>query len=304
MKRPNRVSTIMTRLSPILLALTSLATALVVASPGRAVAPLGAEFDGVDVKNRLGEKVDLDIPIVDRHGKTISLGDALAGDRPVLLTMNYYRCTSLCSVQLTELMETIAKMGWLPGEEKYRIVTLSFDPTDTSLIADGKRDTYTREVVRKAVAYADDDELSDADLKTRADALDWEFYVAREKSIRALSDTLGYYFRFEPATQQYAHSPVTYVLRPDGTINRYLFGLQVPTQDLRFALMETSDGQLGSFGEKVLLSCFAYDEDHGGYGAFAWGIMRLGAGGVAVLVGIFVFRQWRRERARRQLVSV
>lgn len=97
---------------------------------------------------------------------------------------------------------------------------------------------------------------------------------------------------------------MTYVLRPDGTINRYLFGMQIQPRDMTFALMETSDGQLGSFGEKILLSCFAFDEDHGGYGAFAWGIMRIGASGAALILGLFLLYQWRRERTRRQFAAV
>lgn len=273
-------------------------------SQSRAVAPLGSEFDGVDVKNKLGERVDLNIPIVDREGRTVSLGEALSGDnRPVLLTMNYYRCTTLCSAQLNELMKTIAGTGWLPGEEQFRIVTISFDPTDTSLVADGKRTTYTRELVRLLLERQGEEATEEA-IRARAESLDWEFYVAREKSIRALSETLGYYFRYDERSQQYAHSPVTYVLRNDGIINRYLFGISVPARDMKFALMETSEGTLGSFGEKILLSCFAYDEDHGGYGAFAWGFMRIGASAVAVLIAVFLLWQWRRERARRQLASV
>jgi protein SCO1/2 len=283
--------------------LAALALPFTGTSDVRAVAPLPAEFDGVDVRNKLGEKVDRDIPLVDRQGRTVSLGQALSGDKPVLLTLNYYRCTSMCSIQLNDLMETIAQSGWLPGEQPFRVVTVSFDPTDTSLVADGKRQTYTRELVR-AYLETRDEEATETEIARRAEALDWEFYVAREKSIRALSESLGYYFRYEPETQQYAHSPVTYVMRSDGTINRYLFGMKILPRDMTFALMETSDGQLGSFGEKILLSCFAFDEEHGGYGAFAWGIMRIGASGVAAILGIFLIRQWRRERARRQLAAV
>ncbi len=279
------------------LARSALTLLVALASDGDAwaVAPLPGQFDGVDVKNRLGERVDLDIPLVNRQGETKSVGQAIAGDRPVLLTLNYYRCTSLCSVQLNELMKTLADSEWLPGEQPFRVVTVSFDPTDTAVIAEGKREAYTRELVRAAADAAETD-LAPAALNARADALDWEFYVAREKSIRALTESLGYYFSFDATTQQYAHSPVTYVLRPDGTINRYLFGLTVSARDMKFALMESSEGTLGDFGEKILLSCFAWDEDHGGYAATAWTIMRVGASGAALVLGLFLLRYWRRER--------
>ena len=283
------------------------ATTVAAGGPARAVAPLPAQFDGVDVKNKLGQRVDLDIPLVSRAGETKSLGQVLAGDRPVLLTLNYYRCTSLCSVQLNELLKTLGEAAWLPGEQPFRVVTVSFDPTDTAAVAEGKRVTYTRELVR-AVANdeADDSEaetLRPAALDARANALDWEFYVAREKSIRALTETLGYQFTYDATTQQYAHSPVTYVLRPDGTINRYLFGVTISPRDLKFALMESSEGTLGDFGEKILLSCFAWDEDHGGYAATAWTIMRVGASGAALVLGLFLLRYWRRERKSARAVA-
>jgi len=264
-----------------------------------AVAALGPEFDGVDVKNKLGQPVDQNIPFTSPDGKTVTLADYLDGKSPVLFTLNYFRCTSICSVQLNALVTSLRQAGWEPGREKFRIVTVSFDPRDTVEVAAGKQATYREELVRLLAEDADE-ELDENQIRERAKSVDWTFLVAREKSVRAILDNVGYSVKFDERAQQYAHSPVAYVLSPTGVINRYLWGIEIPSRDLRFALMESSNGELGSFGEKILLSCFDYNRDHGGYEAFAWGVMRLGGLLVAVVFGTWLILHWRREKKRAQ----
>lgn len=279
---------------------TFAATVLVTAAGGamsdaHAVAPLPVEFEGVDVKNKLGEKVDINIPLTDPAGRTVTLANYLDGERPVLFTLNFYRCTSICSTQLNVIVEALAKMGWAPGPEKFKIVTVSFDPTDTVDIAAGKQDTYRRELVRQ-IAKANDDELDEATIRQQAEKVDWTFLVARKKSIDALLDNVGYSVRYDERRDEFAHSPVTYVLTPDGTINRYLWGFNdITPKNVKFGLMESSDGKLGSFGDKVLLSCFDYNRDHGTYEAFAWGFMRIGGIGVMLIFAAWLIVHWRRE---------
>lgn len=275
-------------------------TTLTVATPGsaRAGGPPPAQFDGVNIKNRLGAKLDPNLPLIDATGSTVSLGTFLDGERPVLLTLNYYRCTSLCSVQLNELLKTIIAARWAPGPEKYRIVTVSFDPSDTPDVAAGKQDTY-RTALAKGLAEEAGDELTEAEVAERAKAIDWQFLVAREKSIRELTSEVGYSYRLDTATGQYAHSPVVYALSPSGVIARYLFGISFKPMDYKFALMEASEGRLGSFGDKILLNCFAFDTDHGGYTGLAWTLMRIGGAIVLLALGSTMFFAWRRERRRR-----
>jgi len=266
-------------------------------SDARAVAPLGPEFDGVDVKNKLGQKVDTNIPFMDSTGKSVTLGDYLDGKKPVVFTLNFYRCTSICSAQLNALVSSLAKAGWAPGDEKFKIVTVSFDPSDTVEIALGKQKTYREELLRQ-LAQQNGDEITEAEIRTRAESVDWTFLVAREKSIRAILDNVGYSVKYDERTDQYAHSPVTYVLTPAGIIGRYLWGIDISPRDLKFSLIESSDGELGSFGEKILLSCFDYNRDHGGYEAFAWGFMRIGGVTAMLLLGAWLIVHWRRERRR------
>jgi len=271
--------------------------------PARAVAGLDPQFEGVDVADKLGKKIDSKAPFASSREATTSLSAFLDGQspdkpgRPVLLTLNYYRCESLCSQQLNELLVTLTKLGWAPGREKFRMVTVSFDPSDTLAIATGKQETYRRELVRALAEANDEDEPTEAEIARRAAEVDWTFLVGDDRSIRTLTSDLGYYFRYDEASRQYAHSPVIYVLSPEGVISRYLWGLEIKARDLEFALMDASNGQLGSFGKKLLMSCFVFED--GKYMVFAWGVMRIGAGLVAVGLGAWLFVWWRRERRRK-----
>jgi protein SCO1/2 len=82
-------------------------------------------------------------------------------------------------------------------------------------------------------------------------------------------------------------------------VARYLYGMEYSARDLKFALMEASEGRLGSPADKLILSCFHYDATLGAYGPFAMGIMRLG--GLLTVLGMAVagLVLWTKDRARR-----
>jgi protein SCO1/2 len=124
--------------------------------------------------------------------------------------------------------------------------------------------------------------------------------VGDEVDVRRLADALGFRYEYEPRTKQYAHPAVVFVLTPDGTISRYLHGLEVPALDYRMALVEAGRGQIGSFIEQVLVTCYRYDPAERRYGFYVLGFLRLG--GIVILatiVGLFV-TMWRHESKRAQ----
>lgn len=268
------VSAAISRLLPAAL----FAVGLALGAPAQAAEQLPQELEGVTVVEHLGQTVDPELSFTDHTGATVTMGELLQGDVPVLLTLNYYTCETLCSVQLNALLSGLKELDWTPGE-RFRIVTVSIDPKETPDLAASKRDGYL-------AAYG------------RGDAVDWQFLVAEEDQIEALARTVGFGFKYDPRTGQYAHPAVLTFLAPDGTVARYVYGATYDARDLRFALMEAAAGRLGSPVDKLILSCFRYDETVGRYTPFAFGVMRLG--GVATLVvmtglGIVL---WSRERTR------
>ena len=78
-------------------------------------------------------------------------------------------------------------------------------------------------------------------------------------------------------TKQFAHPTGVIVLTPDGRLARYLFGIEYGPRDLRYALVEASDGTVGSPVDSLLLFCYHYDPTIGRYGLAIIRAVRLAA---------------------------
>ena len=63
----------------------------------------------------------------DHNGQPVALSDYFTDGKPVLLTLNYYSCETLCSVQLNAMLNALKDLDWVAGED-FRMVTISIDP--------------------------------------------------------------------------------------------------------------------------------------------------------------------------------
>lgn len=234
------------------------------------------EFDGVGVEERLGESVDPTLSFLDQDGNAVALDAYLDGETPVLLTLNYYRCETLCSLQLNALLAGLQDLDWSAGEQ-FRVVTVSIDPREGPEVASGKRANYVAEY-------------------DRGDDVQWDFLTGEPEQIKALADQVGVGFEYDPATDQFAHPAVLTFLSGDGTVSRYLYGVSYPARDLRFAFIEASEGRVGSPVDKIILSCFRYDGTEGEYAPAALGVMRI-AGALSLFgLGSLTLLMFRREK--------
>ncbi len=259
------------------LAVVALAAGLGFAPGVQAAEALPQELVGVTVVEHLGDRVDPNLRFTDEQGVERSMGELLQGDVPVLLTLNYYSCQTLCSLQLNALMGGLKGLDWTPGD-RFRIITVSIDPKEGPELAREKRASYLE-------AYGRGD-------------VDWRFLTGQPDQIEALASTIGFGYRFDERTGQYAHPAVLTFLSPDGVVARYVYGLEYSPRDLRFALMEAAAGRLGSPVDKLVLSCFRYDETEGRYTPFAFGVMRLGGVMTMVAMAGLGIVLWRREQTR------
>ena len=55
--------------------------------------------------------------------------DLVREDRPVILTLNYYRCPMLCSLTLNGLVDGLREMEWSAGDQ-FDIITVSINPNE------------------------------------------------------------------------------------------------------------------------------------------------------------------------------
>jgi protein SCO1/2 len=127
----------------------------------------------------------------------------------------------------------------------------------------------------------------------------WPFWVGDAAAIDAITHVLGFAFLRDPRTGAFAHPAVAFVLTPDGKVSRYLYGIDYPPRDLKLALLEASEGKIGTVGDRILLRCFHYDPTTRRYGLFVTRFMQVGGALIFVVVVALIagFSRVRREDA-------
>lgn len=238
---------------------------------------LPAELEGVDIVDHIGQKVNLDFEFTAESGYQVPLRQFFSKGKPVLLNFVYYRCPMLCNLVLNGQTAALRELAWTAGKE-FEIVTISIAPEEGFNLARAKKKFYLDSYGRDAAAQG------------------WHFLTDWQGNTKRLADQLGFKYRWDEKTQQWAHTAAIMLLTPDGRISRYLYGIRFKERDLRLGLAEASEGRLGSFGDKLLLFCFHYDPEARGYVPFARNIMKLGGGLMVVLMGLVITFLFRRER--------
>ncbi|MCX7669284.1 MAG: SCO family protein, partial [Anaerolineae bacterium] len=128
----------------------------------------------------------------------------------------------------------------------------------------------------------------------------WHFLVGDEPEIRRLTDAIGFRYRWDEASQQYAHASGIVLATPAGRLAQYFYGVEFSPRDLRLALVESSQERIGTLVDQLLLYCFHYDPATGTYSRLALDVVR--AGGILTLIalGAFVGLMLRRDARRRR----
>ena len=237
----------------------------------------------VGFDQRLNETIPLETVFRDEDGREVKLGEYF-GAQPVVLVMAYYRCPMLCTQVLNGLVEGLRESRLTMGQD-FRVVTVSFDPSDSPKMAVAKKANYIR-------AYAD----------PKA-AADWHFLTGTQPSIDRLAQAIGFRYAYDAASDQYAHAAGIVVLTPSGRISRYFYDVHYSGRDLRLGLVEASQNRIGTAIDQVMLFCFHYDPTAGRYGAAIMNFVR--AGGVLTMLGLGLFFVLLRrgERRRRPILA-
>ena len=235
------------------------------------------DLTGVGIKENLGSQIDLNRTFTDELGKTFRLGDYFVAKRPVIISMAYYECPMLCGVVLNALVDGMKEVTWTPGKE-YTVVNVSFDPKEKFDLAAAKKKNLV-EALGKPEAAAG-----------------WHFLTGEENQIKALAGELGFGYRWDEKEKQYAHGAGIFVLTPEGKLSRVLYGIQYRPSDLRLALLEASNGKIGTIIDRILLFCFSYNPHLRQYSVTAMRVMQLGAIVTMLLLGGFIAISMKREK--------
>jgi protein SCO1/2 len=240
------------------------------------------ELEGVDIVEHLGQALPRDATFRDTEGKSVKLGDYFDGKRPTLFVFAYHTCPMLCSLVLDATVKSLNEVAWMVGRE-FDVVSVSIDPRDTPESATKKRAQVLGSYPR-----------------ANGDARGWHFLVGDEHNIRAVTDSIGFEYRYDARQKQYAHPAAIYLLTPEGRIGRYLYGITFDPNDVRLGLLEASQGRSISTTEKILLFCYHYDPQGKHYALVAMNVMRLGGAATVLALGGLLAMMWARERRRRK----
>lgn len=213
---------------------------------GIAAVAAAGEPPEVGIDEKLGETLPLEsFTLRDEDGEPIVLKELF--DRPVILTFVYFRCPAICTPFLQELSKNINNCDLTPGED-YRLVTVSFDPTEKPELARAKQ--------ANMIASVDKKEMSPQD---------WRFLTGDAETIKRLTDAAGFYYVKDKNKVDYVHAASVIFLSAEGKIVRYLNTMTFNPADVKMAVLDASEGRPRSLMHKIQALCYTYDPASRGY---------------------------------------
>jgi protein SCO1 len=237
--------------------------------PGVPSSQMPGALQNVGFEQRLNETLPLDLRFRDEDNREVRLGEYF-NRRPVVLAFVYYECPMLCSQVMNGVTSALTALDESAGAD-YEVVAVSFDPRETPMMAAAKKKSYVDRYNRGNAAHG------------------FHFLTGSEASIEALTAAAGFKYAWDDQTQQFAHASGFVVATPTGKLSRYFFGIEYAPRDLKFALIESSAGRVGSLVDQVLLYCYHYDPKTGSYSFVAMKAVQLGgAFTLLALVGFVV----------------
>ncbi|HEX8323045.1 MAG TPA: SCO family protein [Tepidisphaeraceae bacterium] len=242
------------------------------------------DTENVGITEHLGARVPLDLPFTDSTGRSVKLADYFKQGRPVILQLGYFNCPMLCDVVSKGLMDGVRALPLEPGRD-YDLLYVSVNPEERWDLGQAKKRTYVEEFGRAGAAAG------------------WNFLVGPASSSRAVADAVGFGFKKVEGRDDYSHPPMIVVLTADGTVSRYLYGFQYPSETLKLGLTEAGQGKVGSYVEQIVVAlCYHYDEYAGKYSLSYMRLMQAGAIITALCVGTWLGSRYIRDaRAARRL---
>lgn len=219
---------------------------LLVASVGHATQPAANEVNAAALRASqaaIGRETG-DHQFIDQHRKPLRLAD-LRG-RPLVLSLVFTNCLSVCSGQTLHLREVTRIARAALGARSFAVLTVGFDSAHDS--------------PERMLAYGLDRGIDDPD---------WHFASADAATVRRLTDEVG--FTWLPSSRGFDHITQVTILDASGTVVQQVYGQAFSPPDLIEPLKDLLLGRpvertsLQGLIERVRLYCSVYDPVAGRY---------------------------------------
>jgi protein SCO1/2 len=209
---------------------------LTLPSQSRPVGGENSELAELAFQPHPGAELPLHTALSDESGRAVTLGTYF-GKSPVILVLDYLRCTSLCGVTLRNLIAgTLNKLPLEPDRD-YELVAISIDPRDTPADAAMARAKYAG--------------LADRPGAERG----LHFLTAAEPAVRDIADAVGFPYRYDSLLDAYVHPAGFVIASPGGMISRYVEGLSIAPHDLVGALADAEQDKSRDLLTRLILLC-------------------------------------------------
>ena len=234
-----------------------------------------ANLPDTGVTSKLGADLDPALSLLDSSGEVLTIGQLLSSGKPTILVPVYYDCPRLCGLVLSGVVELLNKMSLDIGKE-YNVLSVSMDAEEKPPLAAKRLKEYHKQLKVQDVS-----------------AESWRFLVGEQAQVSKLMQTIG--FGFKKDGEEFAHSAALFILTPEGKVSQYFTGIEFSAWDVKLALIEASQGGIGSAMDHVLLYCFRFDPSKGKYTLAAVNVMKIG--GVLTLVAMGALFYYARRRS-------
>ncbi len=254
-------------------------------SPALFAADSPEALKDVGIVEKLGQGVPLqELHFRDEKGQQVQLSKFFHSGKPVLLNLVYYECPSLCNFILNGLVQSLKPLDWSVGQ-KFEVIEVSINPRENAELAAAKKQAYLSAYGRS----------SSPEATAQIDG-SWHFLTGEEAQIQKLAEAVGFKYKYDEKEKQYAHTAATFVLTPEGKLSRILYGIEHNEKNLKLALLEASDGRIGTIIDRFLLFCYRYDSEMRRYSLVATRVMQAGGAGTLVVFGAYLAIFWNRQR--------
>jgi len=165
---------------------------------------------------------DVDVSFDPHPGAQVPGLDRYFAGTPIVLVLGYLGCVNLCGTTLAGVDQALRDTKLVP-ERDYRALFVSIDPRDE---------------------------------KTQPERRPGWHFVTGARAAERMAQAVGFRYRYEEASGQFAHPAGFVVLTPDAKVSRYFEGVRFDDVELKNAIVEARQGQVQSTWQRLVLVCF------------------------------------------------
>lgn len=237
------------------------------------------DLEDIKFEQKIGSLLNTKITVRNEKNEIRPLSTYL-NNKPSIFAFTYGDCQTLCSLVINGLIKGLNDIDLIAGKD-FQVLLLSIDPHETTSTLSARKAMVQKRYLKP----------------TKSEG--WHFLSSTKDQIDLAASELGFNYKYDPKSKQYAHASGIIFLRPDAFVSSYLFGVNYNPAAIEKDLRVASKNRSGDIVTQILLYCFHYDPDKDKYGALIIQSLRIAGGFTILLVsaGIAYLSFKRKEQA-------